>query len=426
MSQKFLTSIDLTRNELLNARIQNLASEPSSPSSGSIYFDTSVKALRYYNGDGWISDSVNAISASFAINSINATNAQTASFINATGITIGTLPNGRLAGGSYTGITQISATSISASFFLGNGASITGIVSSSYSSKSANSDQLGGLSGSFYISRNNHTGVQLASTISDFDVQVRTTRLDQMASPSSAVSLNGQKITNLATPILDSDAATKAYVDSTAQGLDIKQSVRVASTANVVIATGGLLIIDGVTIDVGDRVLLKDQNTASENGIYVASSGAWVRASDADSSTKVTAGMFTFVEMGALNSDRGYVLTTNNPIVLGTTGLSFTQFSGAGTYSAGTGITLTGTVFAIDTVSGYGVRKVTATIGDGSALSFVITHNLNTQDIQVSVRETNSPFSLVFTDVEFTTVNTVTIRFSVAPTTNQYKVIIIG
>lgn len=129
-------------------------------------------------------------------------------------------------------------------------------------------------------------------------------------------------------PTADLHAATKRYVDAMATGLDLKPSVRAATTANIDLSVGGLLTIDGVVLAAGDRVLVKNQTTASQNGIYVAGAGAWSRATDADSSAEVTAGMFTFVEEGTTHGDQGWVLATNNPITLGTTALSFTQFSG--------------------------------------------------------------------------------------------------
>ena len=158
---------------------------------------------------------------------------------------------------------------------------------------------------------------------------------------------------SVATPTADGHAATKGYVDAARSGLDVKQSVRVASVAPVAIASALEAgdIIDGVTLVAGDRVLLKDQSTASENGIYVAvASGAASRATDADSSAEVTTGMFTFVSEGNTNADNGFVLTTNDTITLGTTGLTFVQFSGAGQITPGTGLTKTGnTINAIGT-----------------------------------------------------------------------------
>lgn len=119
-----------------------------------------------------------------------------------------------------------------------------------------------------------------------------------------------------------------AFVQATAQGLDVKASVRVASTANVAIAAPGTSI-DGVTLANGDRVLLKDQSTGSQNGIYVfnGSGSAMTRATDADTSAKVTGGLFTFTEEGTANANSGWILTTSGTITLGTTSLTFTQFS---------------------------------------------------------------------------------------------------
>lgn len=189
----------------------------------------------------------------------------------------------------------------------------------------------------------------LASNINNFDTQVRTNRLDQMAAPTAAVSLNSQKITNLAEPIVDSDAATKSYVDAARSGLDVKQSVRVATTANITLS--GTQTIDGVAVVAGDRVLVKNQTTASQNGIYVVAAGAWSRATDADSNAEVTAGMFTFVTEGTTNADSGWVLTTNDAITVGTTALAFAQFSGAGQITAGAGLTKTGNTIDVVTAS---------------------------------------------------------------------------
>jgi phage-related tail fiber protein len=189
-----------------------------------------------------------------------------------------------------------------------------------------------------------------AAKISDFDTQVRTSRLDQMAAPTADVSLNSRKITNLADPTGAQDAATKAYVDATKQGLDVKDSVRVATTGNITLS--GTQTIDGISVVAGNRVLVKDQSTASANGIYVVvSGGSWTRANDFDTSGKVTSGAFTFVEEGTANADSGWVLTTDGAITLGTTNLTFTQFSGAGQITAGAGLTKTGSTIDVGTAS---------------------------------------------------------------------------
>lgn len=189
-----------------------------------------------------------------------------------------------------------------------------------------------------------------AAKISDFDSQVRTSRLDQMAAPTTSVSLNSQKIVSVANPTDSSDAATKGYVDAIKQGLSIKDAARVATTSNITLS--GTQTIDGVAVIAGDRVLVKDQNTASQNGVYVVASGSWSRATDFDADADVTSGAFVFVKEGTAGADNGYVLTTNDPITVGTTNLTFTQFSGAGQVTAGDGLTKTGnTINAVGTAN---------------------------------------------------------------------------
>lgn len=137
-----------------------------------------------------------------------------------------------------------------------------------------------------------------------------------------------QKIINLATPTGASDGATKGYVDAVAAGLrDPKDSCRVATTANITLS--GTQTIDGVSVIAGDRVLVKNQTTASENGIYVCASGAWARSTDADSDAEVTSGMSTFISEGTAGAGKTYVLSTADPIILGTTSLTFVQTGGA-------------------------------------------------------------------------------------------------
>ncbi len=348
----FLNNVDLNKNELRNAVIQVLASAPSSPVNGQVYYDSTLGYARVYNGSAWAR----------------------ASFINDP------------------------------------------------------------------YARANHTGTQTASTVSDFDTQVRTSRLDQMANPTAAVSLNSQRVTSLGTPSASTDAATKAYVDSTAMGMDYKESVRAATTANGTLATayenGDSL--DGVTLATGDRILLKNQTTGSENGIYtVNASGAPTRATDADSSAEVTAGTAVFVSEGTTLGNSLWVLTTDDPITLGTTALTFAQIGSSTLPTAGAGLTLTGSTLDVGAGSGISVaadsvaidtavvnRKYAVDIGDGSTTAIVITHSLGTRDIILQVRSTTTPWAYIITDWEATSTTTATIRFAVAPTTAQYRAIV--
>ena len=286
------------------------------------------------------------------------------------------------------------------------------------------------------------------------------------------------KITNLGTPTNSTDAATKAYVDAVSEGLHVHAAARVYSSANIDLSTaleaGDTL--DGITLVAGDRVLVNGQSTQSQNGIYVVqSSGAAVRATDFDTAAEISSGDFIFVSAGTSYGNTGWV-QTNSPATIGTDAISFTQFSGAGTYTAGAGLTLTGTVFSADVTptsgnaslinsggaievktdtsrglsvdtnglginagtgltfssgalafaSGYGVRKYATSIGDGSATSYTVTHNLSTKDLTVQVYDNSSPYAQVEADVEHTNTADVTIKFAEAPTTNQYRVVIIG
>ena len=190
------------------------------------------------------------------------------------------------------------------------------------------------------------------------------------------------------TPSDANDIASKSYVDSSISGLDVKNSVRAATTAAGTLASDfeNGDAIDGVTLATGDRILVKDQADASENGVYVvAASGAPARATDFDSSDEVTSGAFFFIEEGTTNGDAGFVLTTNGSITLDSTDLTFAQFSGGGQITAGDGMTKTGNT--LDVVAGNGItanaNNVAVNIDASSALSF----NSGALDVQIDLSD---------------------------------------
>jgi len=175
--------------------------------------------------------------------------------------------------------------------------------------------------------------------------------LTSVGAPTGNLSLATYKITSLGTPTDATDAATKAYVDSVTEGLHIHEAAVAATTENVNLANAleNGDVIDGITLATGNRVLVKNQSTASENGIYVVqASGQPTRATDFDTAAEVDSGDFVFVYSGTVNASTGWV-QTNRPATIGTDAINFTQFSGAGTYLAGNGLSLNGNTFSINT-----------------------------------------------------------------------------
>jgi hypothetical protein len=210
---------------------------------------------------------------------------------------------------------------------------------------------------------NANVGTFLKTTVNGKGLVTAATsaNINDLTVPTANYAFGGFNITNLAEPVNAQDAATKNYVDNVAQGLDVKASCIVGTTANI--ALSGLLTIDGYTVSVGDRVLVKDQTNTAENGIYVAAAAAWSRSADANTWNALISA-FTFVEQGTTLSDTGWVCLANAGGTLGVTAVVWSQFSGAGTYSAGTGLTLTGTTFSITntavTAGSYGVAGGTS------------------------------------------------------------------
>lgn len=254
-----------------------------------------------------------------------------------------------------------------------------------------------------------------------------------------------QKIVNLADGSAPGDAVTKAQLDAAIRGIDWKNSVKVATTANI--ALTGTQTIDGVGVVAGDRVLAKDQTTGSTNGIYVVAAGAWARATDFDENSEVTASAAIPVEQGTTNGDSVQILTNDGAVVIGTTALAFTRLGGSGvSYTAGAngGLTLSGSAFSIllDTNSGLvlgagGIkldttqfatlglaRKYSVDVPNGSTTA-TITHNFNTLDFHVQLVE-KSTGAVVLHEETSRTLNTVVLAFATAPSTGEFRAVVIG
>ena len=193
------------------------------------------------------------------------------------------------------------------------------------------------------------------------------------------------------TPSNANDAASKSYVDSTINGLDVKESVHLATTAAGTLASDFANgdTIDGVALATGDRILIKDQADASENGVYtVNASGAPTRATDFDADSEVTAGAFFFVEEGTTNGNNGFTLTTNDDITVGTTDLTFTQFSGSGQITAGTGMTKSGNT--LNVVGGDGIVANANDLAIDLATNTALAFDSGKLDVTIDLSDTTN------------------------------------
>lgn len=345
MARKFLTPLDLSKLELLNAAIQNLSTTQinaiASPATGQFVFDTDLHVLKVYNGTVW---------------------------------------SGVGSAGTGSGAPLTAPTAIGSLYFDTTNLVLYVAKGTASSSDWVPSDPRGTTGDMAASSLNTANSAGSSLKVAPIDHVHRHTdadhggiHLNALASATGDYSMGTYKITSLGDPVNPQDAATKYYVDQARAGLDAKQNARLATTDDIGAtynATGGASgrgqftgvtdVIDGLAVNQFDRILVKNQTNADENGIWVVSvvgtgaNGIWDRATDFDSDPEVTAGAYVWVTEGNSQADTAWVLTTNDPITIGGasgTPLTWVLFASAGTIIAGAGLTKTGNTIDVNTAS---------------------------------------------------------------------------
>lgn len=334
----------------IKRRSSGAAGAPATLKNAELAFNEVDDTLYYGKGTGGVGGSATTIEAIAGKGAyVDKTSDQT---IDGTKTFLDTI-SGSVDGNAGTATKLATARTISLSTDATGSASFDGSANATIAVTLANSGVTAGTYTKVTVDSKGRTTVGAQASLSD------------LSAPTSTFSFGSQVLSNLGTPVNDTDATNKAYVDSVAQGLSVKDSCRVATTGNITLS--GTQTIDGVSVIAGDRVLVKSQTNQTQNGIYVASASTWARATDANTWDELVSA-FTFIEEGSTLSDTGWVSTINSGGAIGTNNIVFTQFSGAGTYLAGTGLTLTGSTFSITntgvTAASYGSvsKAVIATV----------------------------------------------------------------
>lgn len=478
MARKFLVSIDLTKNELQNAVIQNLATAPSSPLAGQVYFNTSDGELYYYDGSAWVSvlNESEVLYGTFAARPAASTagrlyyatdnyllyfdDGSTWTQINNFGtITAQTTYGASSGNGSSTNFARADHThgtpsltnTTPQSLAIGSTAAVgTGTAPAredhvhampSFGNVTAQTS-FGSASGngaSSDVARADHTH----GTPTHDNAAHSTINLSALAVPLADVSMSNFKLTNLATPTSSGDAANKGYVDAAIEGLTWKAAANLFASTNVALTGNtGTLNIDTygalTSADDGYRIVLSNQTTDTEDGIYVYNDNGttYTLSRSADASTyQELEGATIYILEGTTKAGTSW--TQSNHYLSSFAGQTWVQLAGPGVFTegngidissnvisavAGTGITVTSGGINIDTTTV--VTKYAANVGDGASTSYTISHNLGTRDVIVSVYDNSSPYAEVICDVQHTSTTAITLLFSVAPTSNQYRVVV--
>ena len=293
--------------------------------------------------------------------------------------------------------------------------------------------------------RSNHSGSQTASTISNLQATVQSYPFSGFAAATTNIAMGGFTFTGLPTPTAPGQAAEYSWVlgqiQSAAAGIASKPPVAALAVANITLS-GTSAAIDGYTPNVGDRILVTGQSTASQNGVYVVASGAWTRSIvDGAGNGEIEPGAMWMVQNGSTYAGSQWRVATTGAITVGTTSLSIVQFGAAMLYQAGYGMTLTGNSFAVNPVAGGGIlasasgvqidttvvaRKVTATItGTGSATSFNVAHNLGIQAVLAQVYDSSG--NLIGVDIVRSSASAIAVNFGQAvPNGTTYSVTVVG
>lgn len=443
-------SLDFAKYEARNIRGHQLGAAPSSPVTGQLYYNTADNTLYWWDGTTWQSAKGGTAATPPATTGALGT-------IQLAGDLAGTATSPQIAAGvivdADVAVANKDGVAGTASMrTLGVGAQQAAPGNDSRFTDARvptahhTSHEPGG-SDPLTVDATNNVGSLRTLGYTVYKAMPGTTTLDMISYPVASVNMNYQRINNLLDPAFSGDAATKSYVDQLVQGLDAKLSVKAASTVNLTLS--GTQTVDGVALVANDRILVKDQTTQSQNGIYVVAAGSWGRGSDADTWNELISA-YTWVEQGTTQADTGWVSTVDQGGVIATTPITWTQFSGAGQITSGAGLTKTGNT--LDVGAGSGITVAADTVGitpggvtdamlataksgyystatHGAGTTFTITqatHGLRVSRGLIVQCQVDATGAVILPDIAVGANGDVTITFGVSQTANTIRTTIVG